>query len=185
MDSLQKAAVLTKLVQELRARDSWTGETHIQKAGYLLQEFLNVPMELEFVLYWHGPFSFDLREELSSLWANELVRVEPQRPPYGPRYSATEQADYIQGLYPKTLAKYEPSILFVADAMQDKGVAALERLATACYVTRKMPEADDYERADELTRLKPHVSPEDAIDAISEADTLITRISSRAQHQTA
>jgi len=183
MDSLQKAAVLTKLVQELRARDSWTGETHVQKAGYLLQEFLNVPLEFEFILYWHGPFSFDLREELSLLWANELVKVEPQRPPYGPRYSTTEQADYIQKLYPRTLAKYEPSIVFVADALQYKGVAALERLATACYVTRKMSEAAGHERAKELTRLKPHVSPEDAINAVAQADALMAKASLQEKRQ--
>jgi hypothetical protein len=185
MDSLQKAAVLTKLVQELRERESWTGETHIQKAGYLLQEFLDVPLGFEFVLYWHGPFSFDLREELSSLWANEFVKVEPQRPPYGPRYSTTEQAEYIQRLYPKTLAKYDPSVVFVANTLQNKGVAELERLATACYVTRKMPYADEHDRAEELSRLKPHVSPENAIGAVGEADDLIARITSREQHQSA
>jgi len=43
-----------------------------------LQDLMRVPLELEFILYKHGPFSFDLRSELTSLRADELVKLEPQ-----------------------------------------------------------------------------------------------------------
>ena len=66
--------------------------------------------------------------------SDELVKLEPQRG-YGPRLATTDQAAYIQGLYSKTVQKYEDSVSFVAQKLGKKGVAELERLATAFYVT--------------------------------------------------
>jgi len=50
MDRLPKAAILTRLARELRASGSWCGETHMQKAVYLLQDLLDVPTERSRVL---------------------------------------------------------------------------------------------------------------------------------------
>jgi uncharacterized protein YwgA len=60
MDRLRRAAILTRLIEQLRNGGSWCGETHVQKATFFLQELLNVPLSLDFILYKHGPFSFDL-----------------------------------------------------------------------------------------------------------------------------
>ncbi len=176
MDRLRKAAVITRLAQSLRERGSWCGETHIQKTTYFLQELLGVPLEFQFILYKHGPFSFDLRDELSALQADELLRPEPH-PPYGPKIVTTERAEYIQGLYPKTLAKYQEKIDLVTDRLGPADVATLERLATGLYVTRTAEGVEDAAtmeaRADELHRLKPHISVEEAGEAIREVDELI------------
>ena len=51
MKKLQRDAVLLSLINEMKARGSWCGETHIQKATYFLQELLGVPMNFEFILY--------------------------------------------------------------------------------------------------------------------------------------
>ena len=82
MDRFDRAAVLTELADRLRANGSWTGETHLQKATYVLQELLMVPLNFEFVFYKHGPFSFDLREELTSMRADGFLVQVPQDP-YG------------------------------------------------------------------------------------------------------
>lgn len=60
MERLNRAAVLLNLVETLRSKGSWASETHFQKAAYFLQELLRVPLEFEFILYKHGPFSFGL-----------------------------------------------------------------------------------------------------------------------------
>jgi hypothetical protein len=49
MNRLQRAALLTTLADKLRDAGSWCGETHLQKAAYLLQTLLQVP--LGFSLY--------------------------------------------------------------------------------------------------------------------------------------
>jgi len=176
MDRLQKASIITRLAQSLRERGSWCGETHLQKATYFLQELLQVPLEFQFILYKHGPFSFDLRDELGALQADELLRAEPH-PPYGPKIVTTERAEYIQGLYPKTLEKYREQIALVADRLGPAGVNTLERLATGLYVTRNAKDDGTVEmRADELHRLKPHVSVEEAREAIRDVDEIIRQV---------
>ena len=110
MDRLPQAAIVTKLAKRLRHYGSWCGETHIQKAMYLLQELLEVPTGFDFILYKHGPYSFDLGDELTSLRADGLLALEPQTVPYGPRFAATPVARHLHASFPKTLAKYADSI---------------------------------------------------------------------------
>jgi hypothetical protein len=58
MQRIEQSGLIAVLADSLRKRGSWAGETHIQKAGYLLQELLGVPLNMKFILYKHGPFSF-------------------------------------------------------------------------------------------------------------------------------
>jgi uncharacterized protein YwgA len=172
MNRLQRAAVLVRLVDRLREQGSWCGETHIQKATYFLQEFLHTPTELEFILYKHGPFSFDLRDELTSLRADGILELEPQAPPYGPKFTTTQTGAELLMRSPRTLAQYERAIEFVARSLGGKDVADLERLATALYVTRERASGSATERAQLLHELKPHVPIRSAQDAILELDRL-------------
>ena len=173
MDRLRKISLLTKLIKKLYDNNSWCGETHIQKATYLLQELTKVPLGYDFILYKHGPFSFGLRDELTALRADNLIVIEPQSPPYGPRINITKRSEYIQGKYSITLNKYANNIDFVADRLKSKGVAELERLATAFLVTKDMglettPEA----RTKSLRALKSHVPYEQGLSAIHEIDEM-------------
>jgi hypothetical protein len=121
----------------------------------------------------HGPFSFDLRDELTGLRADELVTLEPQWP-YGPRIAATERSAYILRLYRKTLDEYGNRISFVADKLGRKDVAELERLATAFYITEELgPYASVEERAGRLTEVKPHIPRNLAAAAVTSVDSVI------------
>jgi hypothetical protein len=173
MDRLRKAALLTRLIEQLRQKGSWCGETHVQKATLFLQDLMLVPLGFEFILYKHGPFSFDLRDELTSLRADELVKLEPQWG-YGPRIVTTDRSKYIQGLYSKTLEKYDGRVSFVTETLGNRGVSDLERLATALYVTQRLTgDSSIDERATNLTALKPHISRDEAVEAITEVDQII------------
>ncbi len=174
MKRLQRDAVILSLIENLRAKGSWCGETHIQKAMYFTQELLRVPLEFEFVLYKHGPYSFDLSDELTAMRADALLRLQLQPYPYGPSFIHGRGSKLIKKLYPRTLKKYEPMVKFVADKLGGKNVAELERLATALYVTREINTDNSIEsRARCIHKLKPHVSLDEARDAISVVDTLI------------
>jgi hypothetical protein len=174
MERLKRAALLTRLVQTLREQGSWSGETHVQKATYFLQELLHVPLHYEFVLYKHGPFSFDLRDELTAMRADELLALEPQAPPYGPKISTTLQSEMIQDLFSNTIQKYSESIAFVAERLANKDVSELERLATAFFVTlRTGLDVSVEKRVENFTRMKPHITPESARAAIRKADQYI------------
>jgi len=177
MTKLRRAAVLAELVGKLRDHGSWAGETHIQKACYFAQEMLHVPFGFSFILYRHGPFSFDLRDELTSLRANEILKLEPQPLPYGPKIAPTEHSADVRKRFPKTLGRYEEKLAFVAEKLGSRGVAVLERLATALFVT--LGEGQDQrveERSLRLCRLKPHVSEEQAQGAVQEIDTMLSEL---------
>jgi hypothetical protein len=173
MNRLQKAALLTALAERLRANGSWCGETHVQKATYFLQALLGLPTGYEFILYKHGPYSFDLSEELTALRADYLLTMDYRSPGYGPGLVPTPTSAELRARYPVTLARYRRAIEFVARAFGVKGVTELEKLATALYVTREIGgTADPALRANRLHALKPHVSPADALAAVQELDRL-------------
>jgi uncharacterized protein YwgA len=174
MKRLQRDTVILSLIENLRAKGSWCGETHIQKATYFIQELLRVPLEFDFVLYKHGPYSFDLSDELTAMRADAILKLQPQPPPYGPSFIHGKGSKLIKKLYPKTLKKYNPMVKFVANKLGDKGVTELERLATALYVTREINTDNSIEsRAQCIHKLKPHVSLDEARDAVRVVDTFI------------
>jgi len=71
MDAFERKGVLLDLIDRLNRGGSWCGETHIQKSVYFLQELLGVPLDFNTIFYKHGPYSFDLADELVSLIAAE------------------------------------------------------------------------------------------------------------------
>lgn len=179
MERMKRAALLSKLIEALRAHGSWCGETHIQKASLFLQELTEVPLEMDFILYKHGPFSFDLRDELTSMRADELLELEPQWP-YGPRIATTDRGRHLQKIYAKTIARYEQCISFVAQRLGNKDVAELERIATAYFLrTNGNAEETAEKRARRLVAAKPHVAIEDAIAAVTEADEIVSEWDAR------
>jgi hypothetical protein len=175
MNRSKRAALLTLLCRELKKRGSWCGETHLQKATYFLQEMLGVETDFNFILYRHGPFSFDLRDELSSMQADNLFELAIRAQGYGPTYIPTEFSDVFLERFPKTIARHIDRIEFLAEELKDKGVAELERLSTAFYIANQERITDVADRARRLVELKPHISFNDALVASGNIDAVIER----------
>lgn len=168
MKKMARVAVLLSLVEELKKNGSWCGETHIQKSTYFLQQMLEGDLGHEFILYKHGPYSFDLSEELGRLRADNLVKVVPQNP-YGPQMLPGSAWDDLKKTFPKTINRYAEKIAFLGHWLGNKGVAELEKLATALYVTKEL-NVEEGQRAEKIHELKPHVSLEEARTALHELD---------------
>lgn len=174
MERLQRDAVIISLIEHLGKKGSWCGETHIQKATYFLQKLFGVPLEFEFILYKHGPFSFDLSDELTAMQADMLIRMHLQPRPYGPSLVLTDGGEMIKNNYPVTIKKFDPEIRFVSEKFKKKGVAELERLSTALFVTHEIdPDGSVDSRAKSITELKPHVKIDEALDAVKAIDIII------------
>lgn len=171
MKRMQQDAVLLSLIEAMKKKGSWCGETHIQKAAYFLQEMLNVPMSFEFILYKHGPFSFDLSDEVTAMRADGLLEYKT-RLPYGPSLFLTKECQEFLDRYPKTLDKYSEKVLFVAEKIGAMGVADLERLATALYVTLNENSCGKL-RENSIIELKPHIKIDEAEKAVKNIDAII------------
>jgi hypothetical protein len=157
------------------SRGSWCGETHLQKATFFLQELLNVGMDFEFILYRHGPFSFDLHDELVVMQADELLQLTSRRYGYGPSYVPTQFSETFLSRFPNTTTRYSAEIEFIADELRNKGVAELEKLATAFFIVKREGFKGIDKRSRRLVELKPHVSMFDARRANEEIDAFVER----------
>jgi len=169
MNDITSTATILLMVKELREKGSWTGETHIQKAMFFLDKKCNVSMDFEFTLYKHGPYSFDLHDSLGSLFSRCLVEPEIL-PPYGPRIRLTQAGEDFLAEHAKELGSAKSALRSVAGWFGAKGVAELEKLATALWVSLKSPTENAETLAQQVHVIKPHIPVEEALDALSTVD---------------
>lgn len=172
LDPLRRRAILLALIDSLNKSGSWTGQTHLQKSTFLFQEMFDVDLDIPYVLYKHGPYSFQFRDELILERAQRLVGFV-SREPYGPSIQLTENGHRYIDRFSKTVESVRPFIDYVAGRLSKCGVAELERITTAFFVTRHLNSAGTVEeRAQKLCELKPHISQNDAISSINTADEI-------------
>lgn len=183
MEGKKRQAVVLGLIEAMSGEGSWSGETHIQKCAYFLQQALNVPLGFDFILYKHGPFSFDLREELGEMRSDRIIDFEAQLP-YGPSLRAGSTAESLMRRFPKTIGMYQDQMQFVAAKVSHRDVVSLERLSTALYVTSEDLKRTSIEaRAERIHDLKPHISTEQARIAVEEVDKILSEAAEIAAHR--
>lgn len=182
MSAGPQEAILASLARGLTDHGSWSGETHIQKATYILHDLFGVPFDFDFILYKHGPFSFELRDTLSSMRIDGLLERQPQPGGYGPRILASPAGVGLQQTYPRTMNRWNAAVEWIAERLGNLDVNELERLATALWVTRERPEDSVNERAEALTSVKPHIPRESAVRAVGRIDQLIEEAGALAVH---
>ncbi len=168
-----RRAAIARLVEVMRDKGSWAGETHIQKSAYFMQALLGVQMGYEFVLYKHGPYSFDLRSDLSTMMASLQLDVKP-RQPYGPSFVLGPLSARREGI----TERIEKAIQFVGENLSTHDTRKLERLSTALFVKSSKPELDEKEIAAEINRIKPHIEASEAYSAMKDVERLKNKISS-------
>jgi uncharacterized protein YwgA len=165
---LKQAAILGVFVEKVRATGHACGETLLQKAAFVMKELFGVPLSDEFRIHYYGPFSFQLRDRLSLLEAEEFLCVSPRD--LGVTYDTGERFSQLREQFAQTIAKYQRAIDFAASQLGSLGVKELEPLTTALFVTRQQSDANASTRAAKLMALKPHVKPAEAQAAIAKVD---------------
>ena len=90
MTELKRATVLLTLLERLKAHGSWCGETHLQKAIFIIQDIAKSNLGYKFVMYKHGPYSFDLKNELAAMKASDVIEFTFPQEGYGPSIKATK-----------------------------------------------------------------------------------------------
>ncbi|MDG6250260.1 hypothetical protein, partial [Methanocalculus sp.] len=175
MKQIQKDGLIFHLISSLKKNGSWCGETHIQKAIYFIQEMMGVPLGFDYTIYKHGPFSFDLSDELRDLRADSLLEWEVRPEPYGNSLKLAPMSLEIVKKIPQTISRYGPAISFIAEEFGSKGVKDLEKISTALYVTMNPAENGSYSRAQRIHELKPHISVTEAESALNDIDEMMKK----------
>jgi uncharacterized protein YwgA len=172
MPEFNDASLILALTEKLRENQSWAGETHLQKAMYVLNRVLGVQIPFDFVLYKHGPFSFDLRDEIGWMRSSGFLEWEVRSNYYGPSLKPGQLSSILKKQFPDQPARHSNEIDFVATRFAGKNVASLERLTTAIYVMFD-EHTPSIERTARIHSLKPHISIPEADAALREADGLV------------
>ncbi len=168
MQRFDHRVLVCHLVQSMHTYGSWVGETHIQKCSMFLQKLLGVPIDYRFVLYKHGPYSFDLRADLAEMRVRYLLDVKPH-PRYAPSYVLGVRGERSVELK----NEFEKEIRFVSEEVSTKNVAELERIATVYFIHEAHPELAENEVANLVCELKPHIQPSDANLAFEEVRRIV------------
>jgi uncharacterized protein YwgA len=152
-----RCALVIDLVKRLREQGSWCGETHLQKAMYILQDIAKANFGYKFVIHKHGPYSFDLSNELTEMRAVGILEFHFPREGYGPSIRVTDFGERVYKVNKESVERYGAVSKFLADWFASSDVRHLEKIATAYFVTAKNPRDPAIQRARKLNSLKPHV----------------------------
>src|ERR1700730_12290034 len=104
-----RCALIVDLLKKLREHGSWCGETHIQKAMYISQDLAKANFGYKFIMYKHGPFSFDLKDELAAMRATGIIEFTFPQHGYGPSIRVTKFGERIYDTNRENIESYRPA----------------------------------------------------------------------------
>ena len=163
-----KHALILAAVEGLRRHGSRAGKTHVQKSLFLSDASGVLKAPFNFVLYKHGPNSFDFETELEQMKSYSALNSDTVEGWYGVRLSPGMNALLVKRVAPLP-DETQKAIEFVCRFVGTKGVVELERLATAVWIRTREHIIDPESVALRLRQLKPHVAIHDAEKADQEA----------------
>lgn len=172
-------AAISSLIVKLHEGGSWCGETHIQKTSFVSERIFHLCLGHKFVFYKHGPFSFDLRADLTSMRASNILNLRVVAQGYGPSFELT---DFGKKLYEKNqqaISSYEACFEIVSIWLADKDVRELEKLSSAIFFTNSDDKETVLSRANLIVKAKPHISLAEAEAAVETADIKVREITSK------
>lgn len=158
--NFRKHLFILRTIESLKENGSWTGKTHVQKSLFLLEASSRVEVPFQFVLYRHGPYSFEIEEELELMRSYGAIALEPILG-YGVMLQRGQMADFVKreaSLRPEE----ECAIREVCQFVGRKVVAELEKVATAAWIRSREGLTVPDSIAHRLHFLKPHISIDEA-----------------------
>jgi len=161
-------ALILTLAREMLNKGSWCGETHLQKAVYFLKEVFHIPIDFEYILYKYGPFSFELRDELTEMRACSLFELMVKETGYGPSYVPTPKGGEFLEKHQGTISDNLQSIDEISEKLGKKDVKDLEGMATALWIIRNDRVVGHNPDAitKEVTKYKPQIKDDDARESV-------------------
>jgi len=160
-------AIILKIIESLQANGSWTGKTHIQKSIFLFQETTPVDKLFTFVLYKHGPYSFEIEDELEQMKSYAAISIKAVGQ-VGVELKPSVNAAYVED-HAALSSTERQNIEKIGEFVGAKNVMELERIATTVWVRSREGLTDSTAVAARVHALKPHVSISDALTADKEA----------------
>jgi uncharacterized protein YwgA len=168
-----KHAFILEVVEALTRHHGWCGKTQVNKSLYLLEDLARLQVPFQFVLYKHGPYSFEIESSTEEMKSYDAIQIQPLGG-YGVSIAASENADYVRGKF-KITDSDKVVIERLCQWTAPKGVADLEKIATAVWVRKNDGLTEPSAIAEKVHELKPHISVGEALKADEQAVGWATR----------
>ncbi|WP_027141677.1 hypothetical protein [Mesorhizobium sp. WSM3626] len=166
-----RVSIILDLTIKLKQKGSWCGETHIQKTAFILKSFGVDELDYDFILYKHGPYSFELHSELAIVRNANLISLVVLQDRYGPSFEVTEiWGTRFLERHQEKVKRIKKKVSFVVEWVGDRDVKSLEKIATALMIMSENPTKTADARAQILNRLKPHISLAEAENATKQVE---------------
>lgn len=163
--------MLVGLVSSLLRVSPRCGETTIQKAAFIGQVLLELPFEMEWRLYKHGPYSQDVRDELDRCEKAGRLRIHRD---------VGRSIRYETRPVPATLrlsSGTEAKLELLSRRLAPMRLSQLETIATAAWATRfSGGDLSLKSRSRYVHKLKPHIDESRAARALEYLDSLISDV---------
>ncbi len=170
----ERWSILTCLVSSVLAITRgrrWLGRTHIQKGAFFLQEFSNLDLGYDFVIYQYGPYSFELDADVADLVQIGALQVDL----VGGYPDYTVGANSLPELQDKRIQR---AVEVVADQIANRQAKDLELLSTIAFVRHNYGIAAEDALARQVHQLKPHFSVDEIKSSTSELNGLLETMAS-------
>jgi hypothetical protein len=178
MERLARHALVAELVRAMGEAGSWCGRTHVQKTLFAFQALFQPEPGLQspFRLYMHGPYSFQLDDDLTEMEFYGALERDRQ-PPYGQRYGVRPGAETLRQRFGNGVDRWLLPLRFVAREVATRTARELEALATLIFVATDeregLRDAAPGQQLAYLRRLKPHLSEAEVNAARAEYQRLL------------
>ena len=170
MNPDERRSAVLNVIQKLKENGSWCGETHVQKTMFFFNHLAG-ERAYPYILYKHGPYSFDLHDELGLMQIYHLIGSNYVDPRYGPKLQISAPDDAVEE-YLSHSSRFNRVVEFLGERLGPYGVGMLEQLATALYFTKEKPVSQD-QRVQRIREEKPHISVDSAERAIEKVDEIL------------
>ncbi|MGW9330470.1 hypothetical protein [Bosea sp. NPDC055594] len=169
-------AVDLELIARLKEVGSWCGETHVQKSMFLLSTVLDSDLGYEFIIYKHGPFSFDFRDDLIALQSIGAVKLNTTVPGYGPSFEISDFANKIREKNKEFIKRHLKSIDFIVKKFGKNDVKFLEKITTAIYIAKNASSESESSWVAKMHELKPHIPFKECEAAVNSAQIYLSEV---------
>jgi len=160
--------IILSVIKKLNENGSWCGKTHIIKTLYLLKASKRMDIPFDFILYKHGPYSFDVEDTLAIMKSYDAIEgIDTCPGVYGECLNPGKNADFPHS-FAQLKEKEQKAISEICKLTGKKDVKELERLATAAWIVNQERETDSNIIARRVHELKPHITKKQARDAYHE-----------------
>ena len=150
--------MILRAIEGLRGKGSWTGKTHVIKTLFLASCRTQLPFD--YILYKHGPYSFDVETELEQMRSYRAVDSSLVSG-YGPQLKEGPGKEFLteHRMDPAQAAAIDEACRFVGSS----DVAKLEALASVAWIRNREGVTSAHAVVARLRELKPHIPQDTAV----------------------